>query len=123
VEERRLQGLPADSAARVACGGDTVSVAYVLCDGPYLAYIEDPGVTPPNLARVQELAAGVIRRGNVDPTQDAELWIDDIRLVEPISSVGAAVAVDARLLASNVADLSVGYTRRDGRFQQIGGEP
>lgn len=123
VEGRRLQGLPADSIARVACGGDTLSVAYVLCDGPYLVYIEDPGVTPPNLARVQELAAGVIRRGNVDPTQDAELWVDDIRLVEPISSVGAAVAVDARLLASNVADLSVGYVRRDGRFQQIGGEP
>ncbi len=123
AEERRLQGLPADSVARVACGGDTVSVAYVLCDGPYLVYIEDPGITPPNLARVQELAAGVFRVGNLDPTPDAELWIDDIRLVEPISSVGAAMALDARLLASNVADLSVGYTRRDGRFQQIGGEP
>jgi len=123
IEERRLQGLPADSVARVACGGDTLSVAYVLCDGPYLAYIEDPGVTPPNLARVQELSAGVLRVGSVDPTPDAELWIDDIRLVEPISSVGAAMAVDARLLAANVADLSVGYTRRDGRFQQIGGEP
>jgi len=123
VEERRLQGLPADSVARVACGGDTVSVAYVVCDGPYLVYIEDPGVTPPNLARVQELAAGVFRVASVDPTQDAELWVDDIRLVEPISNVGVAMAMDARLLASNVADLSVGYTRRDGRFQQIGGEP
>jgi len=123
VEERRLRGLPADSVARVACGGDTVSVAYVLCDGPYLAYVEDPAVTPPNLARVQELSAGVFRRGNLDPAMDAELWIDDIRLVEPISNVGVAMAVDMRLLASNVADLSVAYTRRDGRFQQIGGEP
>ena len=70
IESRRLQGLPADSAARVACGGDTVSVAYVLCDGPYLVYIEDPAVNPPNLAQVQEIAAGIYRVGLTDPTDE-----------------------------------------------------
>jgi hypothetical protein len=123
IESRRLQGLAADSAARVACGGDTLSIAYVVCDGPYLVYIEDPAVNPPNLAQVQEIAAGIIRVGNLDPTPDAELWVDDIRLVEPVSNVGSAVAVDARLVASDVGELSIGYLRQDGFFQQIGQDP
>ena len=123
IESRRLQGLPADSVARVACGGDTVSVAYVLCDGPYLATSEIPAVNPPNLAQVQEIAAGSRRVGTIDPTPDAELWVDDIRLVEPISRVGSAMAVDARLIASDVGELSVGFVRQDGYFQQIGQRP
>ncbi|MEO8636457.1 MAG: cell surface protein SprA [Gemmatimonadales bacterium] len=123
IESRRLQGLPADSVARVACGGDTVSVAYVICDGPYLAHIEDPAVNPPNLADVQEIAAGIYRVGSTDPTDSAEVWIDDIRLVQPISRTGSAIALDARLIASDVADLSVGYVRQDGFFQQIGADP
>ncbi len=123
IELRRLQGLVADSAARVACGGDTVSTAYVVCDGPYLAYIQDPAVNPPNLASVQELSGGILRVGNSDPTPDGELWLDDIRLVEPISKVGSAVSVSTRLVASDVGDLSLSYTRQDGYFQQIGGEP
>ena len=123
IESRRLQGLPADSAARVACGGDTVSVAYVLCDGPYLAHIEDPAVNPPNLAEVQEIAAGIYRRSGNDPTDSAEVWVDDIRLTEPIARVGSALALDARLVASDVGDLSIGYVRQDGYFQQIGRDP
>ncbi|MEO8138030.1 MAG: cell surface protein SprA [Gemmatimonadota bacterium] len=122
IESQRLQG-PADSAARVACGGDTLSTAYVLCDGPYLAFIQDPAVNPPNLANVQEVAAGILRTGQLDPTDSAEVWVDDIRLVEPISQVGSAVALDARLVASDVGDLSLTYLRQDGYFQQIGQDP
>ncbi|HXI19651.1 MAG TPA: hypothetical protein VNH46_01115, partial [Gemmatimonadales bacterium] len=123
IESRRLQGLPADSAARVACGGDTVSTAYVLCNGPYLVYIQDPAVNPPNLAAVQELSAGFIRLNTVDPTTDGELWVDDIRVVDPISRVGSAVALDAHLVASDVGDISASYIRQDGYFQQIGAQP
>lgn len=122
IEFQRLQG-PADSAARVACGGDTLSTAYVLCDGPYMAFIQDPAVNPPNLANAQEVAAGILRTGLADPTDSAEVWVDDIRLVEPISQVGSAIAVDARLVASDVGDLSVTYLRQDGNFQQIGQNP
>ncbi len=122
IESQRLRG-PADSAARVACGGDTLSTAYVLCDGPYLAFIQDPAVNPPNLADVQEIAAGILRAGTADPTDSAEVWVDDIRLVEPISRVGSAVALDARLVASDVGDLSITYLRQDGYFQQIGQDP
>jgi hypothetical protein len=123
IESRRLQGLPPDSAARVACGGDTLSTAYVLCTGPYLVHIQDPAVNPPNLAAVQEIAAGIIRVGQVTPVDSAEVWVDDIRLVQPVSNVGTAVALDARLVASDVGDLLVGYVRQDGFFQQIGAEP
>lgn len=122
IETQRLRG-PPDSAARVACGGDTVSIAYVVCDGPYLVYIEDPAGSPPNLARVQELAAGVYRLAANDPTDSAEVWVDDIRLLEPIAKVGSAMALSARLGASDVGDFSVSYIRQDGYFQQIGGEP
>jgi hypothetical protein len=123
IESRRLNGLSADSAARVACGGDPVSDAYVLCDGPYLAYIEDPAVNAPNLARVQELAAGILRVSRIAATDSAELWVDDIRLVDPISRVGSALALDVRLAASDVADLAIGYVREDADFQQIGRDP
>lgn len=125
VESRWLQGLPPDSAARVACGGDTVSTSYVACtpDGRYLVNVGNPGVNPPNLAAVQELSAGMIRRGSTTGLDSAEVWIDDIRLVDPVSKVGSAMAVDAHLVASDVADLSVGYVRRDGFFQQIGQDP
>ncbi len=123
IESRRLQGLPADSAARVACGGDTVSVAYVLCDGPYLAHVEDPAVNPPNLSEVQEVAAGIFRRAAGDATDSAEVWVDDIRVAEPIARVGSALALEGRLVASDVAELSAGYVRQDGHFQQIGQDP
>ena len=123
VESRRLQGLTADSAARVACGGDSVSVAYVLCDGPYLVHIENPAASPPNLAQVQEIAAGVLRRAEITAPDSVELWVDDIRLVEPISNTGTALALDARMVASDVADFSAQYIRQDGYFQQLGGEP
>ncbi|HWA15803.1 MAG TPA: hypothetical protein VG817_05180, partial [Gemmatimonadales bacterium] len=123
IESRRLQGLPADSTARVACGGDTVSVAYVLCDGPYLVHIENPAANPPNLAQVQEVAAGILRRSEIAAPDSAELWVDDIRLVEPISNTGSALALDARMVASDVADFSVQFVRQDGYFQQLGGEP
>ncbi|MGH7703935.1 MAG: hypothetical protein ACREMO_12640, partial [Gemmatimonadales bacterium] len=123
VEARYLTGLRADSAARVACGGDTVSTAFVACDGPYLVYVGDPGINPPNLASVQELSAGIYRAAATTSVTDGEVWVDDIRLTQPESRVGTAVAFDARLTASDVADFSVSYVRQDGQFQQIGRDP
>jgi hypothetical protein len=124
IESRRLQGLAPDSAARVACGGNPLDTeAYVLCDGPYLVHIQDIAVNPPNLATVQEIAVGIFRRSTNETSDSAEVWVDDIRLVDPIAKVGSAMAVDARLVASDVAEVSAGYTRQDGYFQQIGGQP
>jgi len=124
IESRRLQGLPPDSATRVACGGDTISTAYVLCNNNgYLVHVGDPDVSPPNLAAVQELAAGILRVGSNASTDSAEVWIDDIRLVEPVSNLGTAMALDAHLTASDVGDFSLGYVWQDGFFQQLGQDP
>jgi hypothetical protein len=123
IEQQRLTVGKPDSAARVACGGDTLSSAYVLCSGPYLVHILDPAVNPPNLAEIQELAAGVYRRNANDPADSAEVWIDDLRLIDPISRTGTAFAADARLVASDAADFSIGVVRQDGYFQQLGENP
>ena len=54
---------------------------------------------------------------------DAELWVDDIRLGSPLAEVGAAMAVDARLLASDVGNLNVSFVKQDGQFHQINRDP
>ena len=57
--------------------------AYVICDGPYLVQLADPGINPPNLAAVQEVSAGIYRLAGSPAGPDAELWVDDIRLSGP----------------------------------------
>ena len=123
LEVRFLQGIPADSALRVSCGGDTVSVAYVNCSGGYLVYLTDPGVRPPNLAAVQEFSTGIYRVATNTSFSDAELWVDDIRMTSPVNKTGSAVALDARLAGSDVLDASVTLVDQNGYFQQIGQTP
>src|SRR5207249_4060738 len=68
--------------------------AYVMCDGPYIVHVKDPGTAPPNLVAVQEIAAGIWRvKTNVFIDQ-AELWVDDIRLADVVQETGVAGAVD-----------------------------
>jgi hypothetical protein len=120
IEERWLNGeAPSGS---VPCGAGDPD-AYVACDGPYLVQVADPGINPPNLASVQEMDLAVYYAGTGTPISEAELWIDDIRLVDPINAIGTAAALSARLAAADVADFSFGYVRRDGNFQQIGQDP
>lgn len=120
IEQRWLEGLPPDGAA--ACGiGDPL--AYVACQGPYVVQVADPGVTPPNLAAAQELSAGIYRVANTEALSTVELWVDDIRLDDPVTEAGASFAMDARLQAADVAEFSVNYVRQDGLYQQIGRDP
>src|SRR6185312_7472721 len=56
-------------------------------------------------------------------TPEVELWIDDIRLSDPVSETGTAVAVDARLAASDVGNFSAAYVRQNGQFRQINQDP
>jgi hypothetical protein len=119
IESAFLRGEPPSGADR--CGGD--STAYVACDGPYVVQVRDPGVGPPNLARVSEMAVGILRVQQSVYIEQAELWVDDIRLSDVIADVGVAGAIDARLQAADVADLTFGFTTRDGRFQQLGEAP
>jgi Motility related/secretion protein len=120
VENRWLSGQPPSGAAE--CGTQDTG-AYVACDGPYLVHVADPGVNPPNLAAVQEVAAGIYRVAQNVTTTESELWVDDIRLSEPVSQTGTAASVDAKLTASDVGSMTVAYVRQNGQFRQINQDP
>ncbi len=97
--------------------------AYVMCDGPYIAHVKDPGVSPPNLAAVQEVAAGMLRVKATTFIDQAEVWVDDIRLSDVVQTAGTAAALDVALTASNLADVTLDVSRRDGNFRQLGEAP
>ena len=97
--------------------------AYVMCDGPYIVHVRDPATGPPNLAAVQEVAAGILRVDDKVFVDQAELWVDDIRLSDVVQDVGTAAAVDVTLTAANVADVAVSWSRRDAQFRQLGEDP
>jgi len=97
--------------------------AYVMCDGPYIVHVRDPGTAPPNLARVQEIAAGIWRVNDRVFVDQAEVWVDDIRLSDVVQDAGVAGALDVSLAAADVADVAVSVSRRDGQFRQLGDDP
>jgi hypothetical protein len=119
LEFEWLSGTPPSGAAQ--CGGD--STAYVACDGPYLVHVRDPGTSPPNLAAVSEVAVGMLRTEETVAIDQAELWVDDIRLTGVVDEPGTAAALDMRLSAADVAELNVFLSRRDDKFRQLGQNP
>lgn len=119
IEADWLSGEPPSGAA--ACGGD--STAYVACDGPYMVHVRDPGITPPNLARVSEIAVGVYRAAETITLDRVEVWVDDIRLVGAVREAGTAAALEARLVAGDVADVGIHLSQRGDRFRQLGEQP
>ncbi len=119
VQERYLRGeAPSGS---LECGGDPE--AYVACEGPYIVHLRDPGISEPNLAKVQEIATGIYHKAGGAAPAAAELWIDDIRLATPITEVGRAAAINARLLATDLGDVTLDYVYQDGQFRQISAAP
>ncbi len=102
---------------------------YVACSDGYIAYTSDPGVTPPNLAAVQELAVGMIRTGvggsfrPIAPGDTLELWVDDIRLGGVVDQAGFAGHVAMSILASDFADVRFSMSRRDPHFRQLAEQP
>jgi hypothetical protein len=104
-------------------------IRYVACDDGYIAYTSDPGVTPPNLAAVQELAVGMIRTSiggsfrPLAPGDTTELWVDDIRLGGVVDQAGFAGQMALSVLASDFADIRFSMTRRDPHFRQLAEEP
>ena len=118
IEARFLSGQRPSGAA--TCGGDTL--AYVECDGSYIVHVRDPGVAPPNLAQVRELAVGFMRDSGA-ASDSAELWVDDIRLSQVVNDAGYAGAVNLHVVAADIADINVLMTRRDAQFRQLGEDP
>lgn len=119
IEAAWLAGQPPSGAG--LCGGD--SLAYVACDGPYLVHVRDPGTSPPNLARVSEVAVGMFRVAQNAVIPQAEVWVDDIRLSDAVDDAGVATALDARFTAADVAEASVSVTSRSPQFRQLGEDP
>ncbi len=120
VENRWLSGEPPSGAAECRTRDPN---AYVACDGPYLVHLADPGINPPNLAAVQEISAGIYRVAATVTVPTVELWVDDIRLSDPVSQTGTAVSMDARFAASDVGNVSAAYVRQSGQFRQINEDP
>ncbi len=119
VQSAWLRGDPPGGATQ--CGGD--STAYVACDGPYLVHVRDPGVSPPNLGQVSEIAVGIYRRAQSVVIDQAELWVDDIRLSDVVNDAGLAGALDARLAAADFAEVNLSIVRKDAKFRQLGEDP
>ncbi|HYK09818.1 MAG TPA: cell surface protein SprA [Gemmatimonadales bacterium] len=124
LERKWLSGLPPQVYG--ACPDTSIvpnDSSYVECDGPYIVHIHDPATAPPNLAAVEELAAGILRVNDRTFIDQAELWVDDIRVSDVVTDVGMAGAIDLSVTASNLADLSFSLTRREANFAQLGEDP
>jgi hypothetical protein len=121
----------ADSALIGASGPPpTASGArYAACDDGFIVYTVDPVVTPPNLAAVQELAAGILRVDSLGgtnppmPTDTLELWIDDIRLADVEERPGYAAYVGASFTAGDAGSVRISAARRDPFFRQLAERP
>ena len=120
-----------DSALILASlpSGSAASTPYVACDDGYMVYSADPGVSPPDLAAVQELAVGMVRvaAGTMPvpslPSDTLELWVNDIRLTGVVDEPGYAGHVGIDLRAADVMDVRANISRRDRSFRQIGEAP
>ncbi|HWL39971.1 MAG TPA: cell surface protein SprA [Gemmatimonadaceae bacterium] len=109
--------------------GTAAQDRFAACDGGYVVYTTDPGVTPPNLAAVQELAVGMLRfppggsPSPILPGDTLELWVDDMRLSGVVSETGFAGHVGLSVVASDFADIRVSGNRRDAHFRQLSEQP
>ncbi|MGH7650787.1 MAG: cell surface protein SprA [Gemmatimonadaceae bacterium] len=109
--------------------GTTTPSLYAACDSGYIVYTIDPGVSPPNLAAVQQLAVGMLRMPTgaganpINPTDTLEMWVDDIRLAGAINQTGFAGQTGLTIVASDFADIRINASRRDPNFRQLAEQP
>jgi hypothetical protein len=109
--------------------GTTAGSLYAACDDGYIVYTLDPGVSPPNLAAVQQLAVGMLRlpvatgANPVIPGDTLEVWVDDIRLAGAVNQTGFAGQTGLTIVASDFADIRINASRRDANFRQLAEQP
>ena len=109
--------------------GVSATSRYAACDSGYIVYSVDPGVSPPNLAAVQELSVGILRLPDAGgtspilPGDTSEVWVDDIRLAGVVNEAGFAGQVGLTVIASDFADIRVNASRRDPNFRQLAEQP
>ncbi len=140
----QLQNNYLRNGTQIACTGlDSMLVArsevstesgvkrYAACDGGYIVYTSNPGVSAPNLAAVQELAVGILRAdtlgqggsGRISPNDSLEVWVDDIRLTGVVDNPGYAGQVGLNIAAGDVGSIAVNMSRRDASFRQLAEQP
>jgi cell surface protein SprA len=111
--------------ARSALPAGQISRRHAACADGYIVYAADPVVSPPNLSAVQELAVGMVRVDSTGGTQPIlpgdtlELWVDDIRLSGVVSTPGYAGELSLQANVGDVAQVRVGWSRRDPNFRQL----
>jgi hypothetical protein len=109
--------------------GTSAGSLYAACDDGYIVYTLDPGVSPPNLAAVQQLAVGMLRlpvaagTNPVLPGDTLEVWVDDIRLAGVVNQAGFAGQAGLTIVASDFADIRINASRRDPNFRQLAEQP
>lgn len=109
--------------------GISASARYAACGDGYIVYTLDPGVSPPNLAAVQELAVGMLRMPTsagsnpILPSDTLEMWVDDIRLAGVVNATGFAGQAGLTIVASDFADIRINASRRDPNFRQLAEQP
>lgn len=109
--------------------GVSAASRYAACGDGYIVYTIDPGVSPPNLAAVQELSVGMIRlpvaagANPILPSDTLELWVDDIRLAGVVNETGFAGQAGLTIIASDFADIRINASKRDPNFRQLAEQP
>jgi hypothetical protein len=106
------------------------SERFAACDDGYIVYTANPGLSPPNLAAVQELAVGILRVGDAGvqggtilPSDSLEVWVDDIRLTGVVDDAGYAGQFALSVQAGDVGTIQLSASRRDKNFRQLGELP
>ncbi len=89
-------------------------------DSTYAVVLADRGRAP-NLASVRELSLGVWNQ-TLGPVS-GEVWIDELRLAEPVRQAGLASAVNVELDGAGVLTTRLNVTNRGAFFRQLRDDP
>lgn len=89
-------------------------------DSTYAVSLKDRGRAP-NLAAVRELSLGVWNEGDTPLT--GEIWVDELRLGEPVRDPGLAGSVDVVLDGGGALTSRLSVTNRGANFRQLREEP
>lgn len=89
-------------------------------DSTYAVSLNDRGRAP-NLAAVREVSLGVWNEGDTPLT--GEIWVDELRLGEPVRDPGLAGSVDVTLDGGGALTSRLSVTNRGANFRQLREEP
>ena len=116
--ELRLSAEAMLAQAPIGPGDPPVEVWSI--DSTYAVVLKDRGRAP-NLAAVREISMGVWNGGAVPST--GEIWVDELRLGDPVRTPGLASSVDVDFDAAGVLTSRLSMTNRGAFFRQLRDAP